>query len=164
MNKRLILVTILVGLIAIIQLFAVASPSDPVNVLRDQEGAVAEIVHLLEQGKEQAALEELNGLHEVVINSRAALTGLSFEGRSGKSLTDPFTLTSGTYRVHFTTEGFGAVKIIPLREGREDLLFNVSMGGATEGASTIYRSSGKKIMVQFSNISEPYKLVFEQLG
>ena len=109
-------------------------------------------------------LKKLNTLHEAIINSRALLMGLSFEGSSGKRLTDPFMLPSGTYRVNFTTEGFGAVEIIPLQNDDGDLIFNLSRGRAKEGASTIYRSSGKKIMVQLSNISDFYELVFEKLG
>ncbi len=45
----------------------------------------------------------------------------------------------------------------------DKLLFNLAPGDASEGASTFYRAQGSRIMIQFSNITAPYKLVFERI-
>ena len=105
----------------------------------------------------------MNYLHAAVIEARAKITGLFFSGHA-KMLTDPFVLPAGVYRVHFTTEGFGAVKAMVLVGSDSDkLLFNLAPGDASEGASTFYRAQGSRIMIQFSNITAPYKLVFERI-
>jgi hypothetical protein len=93
----------------------------------------------------------------------AKITG-SFFSCQADMLTDPFILPEGIYRVHFTTEGFGAVKTVVLDSSDSDkLLLNLAPGEASEGASTVYKSQGNRIMLQFSNISAPYKLVFEPI-
>lgn len=117
----------------------------------------------MDKGDDEGALALLDSLHAAVIEARARITGSFFSGQADM-LTDPFVLPEGVYRVHFTTEGFGTVETIVLDEPDSDrLLFNLFAGAASEGASTIYRSRGNRIMIQFSNISAPYKLVFEQI-
>jgi len=117
----------------------------------------------MDTGDKEGALELLNSLHAAVIEARAKITGSFFSGHAD-TLTDPFSLSAGVYRVHFTTEGFGAVETIVLDgPDSDDILFNVFQGAASEGASTVYKSRGSRIMIQFSNISAPYKLVFEQI-
>jgi len=158
---------VIVGFLVVTMAFAqsvTATSSDPVELLREREGAVQEIVGLLEEGNEQTARDKLDSLHSALIEARASLRGWVFEGSSGKRLTDPFTLPEGTYRVNFTTGGFGQVKVMPLKEDSWEMLFNLSPGEASDGASALYRSDGKKVMLQFSNISESYKLVLEKLG
>ncbi len=161
MNKKLVVVVGLLVLSVFAGQSALAGPADP---LRGHEGEVAEIVGLIDGDEKEAALEKLDSLHAAVVETRAGLNGWVFEGSSGKSLTDPFVLPEGTYRVHFTTEGFGAVKVVLLEKDSWDLLFNLSPGEASEGASALYRSRGETTIVELSNISEPYKLVFEKLG
>jgi hypothetical protein len=159
--------TVVIGLLVLSMIFTqflVVASSEPAELLQEHEGAVEEIVNLIEGGEKQAAIERLNSLHSAVVESRASLKGLTFEGKSGKKLTDPFKLPEGTYRVNFTTQGFGQVKVMPLTEDSWDMLFNLSPGQASDGASAVYRAEGRKVMVQFSNISEPYKLIFEKLG
>lgn len=135
----------------------------PVKVLQKYEGAVEKTVSLLEQGNKEEAIQELNYLHSAIIEARANLKGLMFQG-SSKKLTDPFKLASGVYRVHFTTQGYGIVTIVPFGEGYEKQLFAVFEGDANEGITTSYRSSEERIMIQFSNVYQPYKLLFEKLG
>ena len=133
------------------------------DALRGHENSVQKIMALADKGDEQGALVLLDSLHAAVIEARAKITGSFFSGHA-HTLTDPFSLPAGVYRVHFTTEGFGAVKMIALDGSDSDkLLFNLASGDASEGASTIYRSRGNRIMVQFSNITAPYKLVFERI-
>ncbi len=87
-----------------------------------------------------------------------------FEGRAGKLLTDPFEMPPGTYRVIFTTDGFGIVELVPMDNIEQDVtLFNLSSGEASDGASTLYKSEGEKVMLQFSNTSEPFRLEFEKI-
>lgn len=158
---------VLIGFLVVVMVFAqtlIGASSKPEDLLRDQEGIVQEIVDLIEGGEEQVAIEKLNSLHTAVVESRASLRGWVFEGSSGKRLTDPFTLPEGTYRVHFTTGGFGQVRVMPVKEDSWEMLFNLSPGEASNGASSVYRSGGEEVMIQFSNISEPYKLVLEKLG
>ena len=158
---------VLIGFLVVVMVFAqtlIGASSEPEDLLRDQKGAVQEIVDLVEGGQEKAAIEKLNSLHSAVVESRASLRGWVFEGSSGKRLTDSFTLPEATYRVHFTTRGYGQVKVMSVKEDSWDLLFNLSPGEASDGASAVYRSGGEKVMIQFSNISAPYKLVFEKLG
>jgi len=137
--------------------------SEATAFLEPHTRTVDNIVQLLAQGKEEDASELLNELHEAVVQARAVLTGLKFAG-DANTLTDPFMLPEGVYRVHFTTEGFGAVETIVLSGAdRESILFNVFGGNAAEGTSTVYRSKGGRIMIQFSNISAAYKLLFERI-
>jgi len=164
MGKRFTVVIGLLVLSMIFTQFLIVASSEPAELLREHEGAVEEIVELIEGGEKQAAIGRLNSLHSAVVESRASLNGLTFEGKSGKKLTDPFKLSEGTYRVHFTTQGFGQVKVMPVEEDSWEMLFNLSPGQASDGASAVYRSGGEKVMIQFSNISAPYKLVFEKLG
>ncbi|MFP3953119.1 MAG: hypothetical protein ACLFVS_03215 [Candidatus Acetothermia bacterium] len=161
MNKKFLVVIVLLVLSVAAGPSVLAGPADP---LRGHEGEVAEIVGLIDGGEKETALEKLDSLHAAVVEARAELNGWVFEGSSGKRLTDPFVLPEGTYRVHFTTEGFGSVKVMFLEKDSWDLLFNLSPGKASEGASALYRSGGETIIVQISNITEPYKLVFEKLG
>ena len=144
--------------------FLLAASSEASDLLQDHEGAIDQIADLIEAGEEQAAIERLNLLHSAVVKSRASLKGWRFEGSSGKRLTDPFMLPQGTYQVHFTTQGFGQVKVLPVEGDSWEMLFNLSPGQASNGASAVYRSEGRKVMVQFSNISKPYQLLFEKLG
>lgn len=162
MRKYKITVLLLITLFAF-TLLTIGTSSDPIERLKDHKESVEEVLNLIKQGNEEDALTLLDSLHAAVITARANLRGWSFLGEEGERLTDPFALPVGTYRVHFTTEGFGAVNIVSLDKNGSTLLFNVFEGRASEGASTIYRSDGKRIMVQFSNISAPYELVFEKL-
>jgi hypothetical protein len=160
MKKRTVVVVIVTLLIAIVG--ALGAPS-PVDLLREHENSVQEIITLIDKGDDEGALALLDSLHTAVIEARAKITGLFFSGQAD-TLTDPFSLSAGVYRVHFTTEGFGAVKVIILAGTDGDkLLFNLAPGDASEGASTFYRAQGSRIMIQFSNITAPYKLVFERI-
>ena len=160
MNKR----TMLVAVVALgILVVGALGASNLVGTLRGHENSVKEIINLADKGDNDGALALLNSLHAAVIQARARITGSSFSGQADM-LTDPFVLPEGICRVHFTTEGFGAVKAIVLDGSESDrLLFNLAPGEASEGASTVYRSRGSRIMVQFSNVLAPYKLVFEQI-
>ena len=160
MKKRVVMGIVVAVMILVT---GVLGASNLVDALRGHENSVQKIIALADKGDEQGALVLLDSLHAAVIEARAQLTGSFFSGQADM-LTDPFVLPAGVYRVHFTTEGFGAVETIVLdRSDRDKLLFNLAPGDATEGASTIYRSRGSRIMVQFSNISAPYKLVFERI-
>jgi len=160
MKKRVVMG---IAVAVMILLTGALGASNLVDALRGHENSVQKIIALADKGDEQGALVLLNSLHAAVIEARAKITGSFFSGHA-KMLTDPFVLPAGVYRVHFTTEGFGAVKMIALDGSDTDkLLFNLAPGDATEGASTIYRSRGSRIMVQFSNITAPYKLVFERI-
>jgi len=140
-----------------------ASDSHIIDLLLQHENTIGDVVSQLQQGKVQEALSLLNSLHSAVTTARAELTGLVFKGHTDR-LTDPFTLPEGIYRVHFTTDGFGAAEVIPLNSpDNRTLLFNVFEGGATDGVSTLYVAQSDKVLVQFSNISAPYMLVFETL-
>ncbi len=159
--KKRVAVAIVVALMIVVA--GALGASNLVDALRGHENSVQRIIALADKGDEQGALVLLNSLHAAVIEARAKMTGLFFSGQANK-LTDPFVLPAGVYRVHFTTNGFGAVKTVVLAESdNEKLLFNLAPGDASEGASTVYRSRGSRIMIQFSNISAPYKLVFERI-
>lgn len=160
MKKRMLAV------IAVALTIAVAGAlgaSNLVDALRGHENSVQKIIALADKGDNEGALTLLNSLHAAVIEARAKITGSFFSGQANM-LPDPFVLPEGIYRVHFTTESFGAVKVIVLADpDGEKLLFNLAPGDASEGASTVYRSRGSRIMIQFSNISAPYKLLFERI-
>jgi len=163
MNKRL--TAVLLSLF-ILTLPVFVSFSSPVEELEQYKGSIAEVIELIQQENEDEALQTLNNLHNAVISARAELRGWSFTTTTQKSLTDPFVLPEGTYRVHFTTENFGAVKVLSMEGKTLELLFNIgsSRGGAQEAASTVYRSDGSRIMIEFSNVSPPPgELVFEKL-
>ena len=160
MKKRVVM-----GIVVAVMILVTGAlgASNLVDALRVHENSVQKLIALADKGDKQGALVLLDSLHAAVIEARARITGSFFSGQADM-LTDPFVLPAGVYRVHFTTEGFGAVETIVLdRSDRDKLLFNLAPGDASEGASTVYRSQGSRIMVQFSNISAPYKLVFERI-
>jgi len=160
MKKRMLAVIVVAVTIVVA---GALGASNLVDALRGHESSVQEITSLADKGDNAGALMLLDSLHAAVIETRAKITGLFFSGQADK-LTDPFVLPVGVYRVHFTTQGFGAVKTVVLDSSDGDkLLFNLAPGDASEGASTVYRSRGSRIMIEFSNISAPYKLVFEQI-
>jgi hypothetical protein len=131
--------------------------------LESHTATVANIIQLLNQGKEQDAKELLDALHEAVVKASAVLTGLRFTGDSN-TLTDPFALPAGTYRVTVRTQGYVIAKAIPLADPDDyESLFNLSSGEA-DGASTIYVSSGESIMLELDNIGEPWELWFEKIN
>ena len=138
--------------------------SSVTGLLQPQSDAVAEIIQLLDQGDEADATELLDELHAAVVQARAILTGLRFGG-TANTLTDPFTLPAGTYRATVRTVGFVTVKAISVAHPDDyELLFNLSRGKATTGASTLYVSSGERIVLEFDNISEPYEFWFEGMS
>lgn len=160
MNKRTVIVAIGTLLIALVWALG---DSSLVDSLRGHENSVKEILTLMDNGDDDGALALLNSLHAAVIEARAEITGWLFSGQANM-LTDPFVLPAGIYRVHFTTEGFGIVETVVLDgPDSEKLLFNLAPGDASEGASTFHRAQGSRMMVQFSNITAPYKLVFERI-
>ncbi len=133
-------------------------------LLQAQSGAVGQIIQLLDAGNAEAAADQLDDLHEAVVQARSMLAGTLFEGAEN-TLTDPFTLEPGTCRVTVRTEGFVIVKAIPVANpDAYEVLFNLSRGKATMGASTLYVSNGERIMLEFDNIGEPYELWFEELS
>jgi len=159
--KKRVAVAIVVALMIVVTVTLGAS--NLVDALRGHENSVQKIIALADKGDEQGALVLLDSLHAAVIEARAKITDSFFSGHAD-TLTDPYSLSAGVYRVHFTTEGFGAVKVIVLSGSDTDkLLFNLAPGDASEGASTLYRSQGSRIMIQFSNITAPYKFVFERI-
>lgn len=163
MRKTVIMICLLLVMVFSASVVVGAASSDPIEMLREQEGVIEKVVNLLEQNKDQTALEELDSLHSAVIEARADIKGWKFESKKGPKLTNPFKLPTGVYRVHFTTEGYAVVKIVPFKGGTEDTIFELTYGRASEGVSTIYRSTGEKIMVNVTDASMPYTLVFEKL-
>ena len=87
----------------------------------------------------------------------------TFTGEAGR-LTDPFTLPAGSYRATLTTSGYCIVRVIPVA-APDDIthLFACFAGDATNGESALYVSDGSRIMLEFSNITAPYKLQFERI-
>lgn len=140
------------------------SGSDTLTGLEGHTGSVQQIIDLVHAGKPDEALRLLDSLHSAVVALRSDLRGLRLTGER-EALSDPVTLPSGTYRVHFTTEGSGIVELFDMQGARLWLgaLFAVTPGDASGGASTLYRSTGQQVLVQFSIISAPYTLVFESL-
>jgi len=135
-----------------------------ISLLENHVHTVEEIINELRSDNMEEARNLLDSLHSAIVSVRSKLVGLEFRGQSD-ALTDPFVLPSGIYRVHFKTEGFGAVDLIPLLNPDErTLLFNVFQGQAAGGISVLYVSSEtQEVLIQFSNISSPYTLIFEKL-
>lgn len=136
---------------------AAKAPLDPYRA------AVTEIIGLLDQGKGEDAKLALDDLHGAVVATRALLTGTHFSGDS-QTLTDPFSLPAGSYRVHLQSAGYVIVKATPVSAPQNfDILFNVGDGEATDGISTLYASNGERITLEFYNISAPYEVWFEEI-
>ena len=135
----------------------------PLEALSDHQDSVKEVLGLLQARRQTEALQLLDSLHAAVVELRSDLRGWRLSGNANM-LSDPVDLPAGTYRVHFTTEGFGAVKLYNMQGELDSLLFNLAPGEASDGASTLFRSSGDRVMLEFSNISESYVLVFESLN
>ena len=134
----------------------------PLEDLSDHQDSVKEVLDLLQAGRHAEALQLLDSLHTAVVGLRSSLRGWRLSGNVN-TLSDPLDFPTGTYRVHFTTEGFGAVKLYDMGGSMVGLPFNLAPGQASSGATTLFRSSGERIMVEFSNISAPYTLVFESI-
>lgn len=138
------------------------SDSGAVRALVGHERSVGDAISAIQAGDTKRALAVLDALHGAVIEARALVNGLVFRGER-KMLTDPFLLPAGSYRVRLTTEGFAIVFIYSVQGALLSVLFNLSPGEASGGATALYRSTGQRVMVQFDNISAPYQLVFERI-
>lgn len=144
--------------------FSLAADNSAVNaLLQPQKGAVSTIIQSLNQGNEQEATQALDALHDAVTQARALLNGTSFTG-SADTLTDPFTLPAGTYRVHCKTSGYLIVHVVDVATASGEYIFNLASGDATSGASTLYLSDGSRVMLEFSNVNTPYELWFEKMS
>lgn len=131
--------------------------------LNDHVGSVSKINDLIQSGEKEKALAKLDSLHKEVVRKRAELRGLTYSGRE-KRVTDPVQIPEGTYRVHFSTGRFGIVRILDMKGQMKSSLFNV-IGEGADDATTVYRSDGEKVMVQFENIrGGGYNLYFEKLN
>jgi len=152
------------GVACLLSMFAAgAGEASLLEQFSTQQDSVSSIIDLLEQGRTEAALWLLDSLHESTIALRANLQGLSFEGASD-TLSDPFELPEGTYRVHLTTTMFAIVKLFDMQGDQVKTLFNVAMDTATRGVSTLFRSTGGRFMLEVSNTSAPYVVLFERLS
>jgi len=133
-------------------------------LLQPQGGAVAEIIQLLDQGKEQDAAELLDKLCEAAVEARAVLVGLYFAG-DADNVSDPFVLPAGAYRVHLKTDGAPFVAAIPLAEPDSyDYIFSLMSHDAVEGISAFYSSDGERIVLEFTYVDAPYELWFEEIS
>lgn len=162
MNKKMLTIPIGVGCLVSVLALGTAQP-DSLAEFAGHEGSIASVVNLVEAGRHDEAIQLLDLLHRSIVELRASLRGWRLEGEANM-LSDPLDLPAGTYRVHFTTEGFGTVTLYDMQGERISGLFNLFAGEASGGASTLFRSSGERMMVEFSNISESYVLVFESLN
>ncbi len=160
MTRRLtVLVATVLAIVALGSLYATASE----NPLQGYVGSIQTAVTLVDEGNTQDALALLNSLAIAITTAREELTGWSFTGQADL-LTDPFVLPAGVYRAHFKTAGYGIVEVMPLDDsGYVPSLFAVNSGEASQEVSTIYRSQGDTVLIQFSAITAPYTLVFERL-
>lgn len=129
------------------------------TLLDPHSGTVAQIISLLERSNGTDALELLDELHSSVIAARALLVGQRFAG-DRDTLTDPFTLPSGTYRVTMHGSGSPWVRAIPVADPDDD---DYIMIGADDGSSVHYISDGERIMLEFSVVRGPYELIFERI-
>jgi hypothetical protein len=112
-----------------------------------------------------AALETFQKVTEfpAVTEAPAISTGPHFTGDADK-VTDSFTLPAGTYRVHVVTAGYLMAKATRLADPTDyTLLFFITPGRATSGASALYVSTGQPLVVEFSIVSAPYELWFERI-
>lgn len=89
------------------------------------------------------------------------------------SVVGPVTIEAGTYRVTFTTNGFGSVQLT-VSSGEcaptsglgslTGLLFNMMSGDAASGAEALFKSEGCVVLMELSNITEAWTLKFEKIG
>jgi hypothetical protein len=120
--------------------------------------SVQQVIDLVHAGKTEEAFTTLDSLYSAVVTLRADLRGLRFAG-TAQTLFDPSLLPAGTYRVHLITGGVATVEIVDMDGQPLEFLFLLSSGYA----STLYTSTGQRILVHVSLCTEPYTILFEKL-
>lgn len=108
----------------------------------------------------------LDRLIDELMTFRAGCTGLSFEGDSNQVL-GPVEIPAGVYRATVTTDGY-MVSDLTVMDGTCEAgimgLFLLTEGRATDGAETVVESEGCTALIEISNTTAPWTLVFERLG
>lgn len=106
-------------------------------------------------------------LRRVLARLDANCRGLHFnsEEEGMEPLIGPVSFADGLWRVTFTTEGYGAVKIETLGgtcESDYGVLFNASPGAADKGAQAVFKTSeGCEALIGLENTNEVWDLAFE---
>jgi len=147
------------------------------NIAKDK---IDMILGMIEKNQYESALNALDSIYRTVeeyrtsaastvkINSENYKSNLMFkgDGKTSKILTDTFTIPKGKYRVHLKTEGFCSVELINAdSHDRYNFLFIIMEGDASNEATVFYNTeSDANMMLQFSNLTRPYKLFFEKLN
>jgi hypothetical protein len=133
-------------------------------LISDINGRLSEL-----QGSEQfdigQALDDIYETEQLLADFRLQCAGLEFHGNAN-SVLGPVTFPDGTYRVTVTTSGFFIADIEAV-SGSCDTdwngLFNLTSGRASTGAQSSFTSHGCVGLIEISNISSDWTLVFENL-
>jgi hypothetical protein len=107
-------------------------------------------------------IKTLLDLQKAITAANIACNGMSFEGKGARVL-GPLDFEKGYYKVTVTTAGFFISKLNVVSGKCEGADFNIFSGGANEGTETLLKSEGCKVLIELSNISKPWKLIFEPI-
>jgi hypothetical protein len=133
--------------------------------------ANGEALTAIESGDLTSAVDALAASDERVGLMKAVCAGLVFEGTEGEVI-GPIEIPEGIYRATVTTAGFIAAVLTPLEgecgQGSGSFLSaaiaNESKGDAVNGAESVVTSMGCTVLIEVSNVQEPWTLMFEKIA
>jgi hypothetical protein len=134
---------------------------------------IASVNELLVQVQEQSTGGDVSAIvsmlaeaESAIAQLRAQCSGLSFQG-SDNTVLGPIEIPDGTYRVTVTTDGYFIADVQVVSGNCGDSLglslFILSSGDANAGAETVFNSSGCSALIAVDNVTEPWKIVFQNL-
>lgn len=115
----------------------------------------------------EETLSLFRGMSLVLSELSVQCYGLSFSSNEHGLLPviGPVYIPAGVYRVTATTAGYMIVNVEVLTGecGEFGSVVNVSQGRATEGAQSVFRSGECEALIEVSNATEDWLLIFERV-
>ena len=111
-------------------------------------------------------LASMQALQQTITSTRAACAGLAFssEELGNQPVIGPLDIPDATWVVTTTTDGFYTAKVTSLAgDCAENLLFNEFSGTSTNGTSKVISTTSCRMLIEISNVTEPWTLTFEEV-
>jgi hypothetical protein len=156
--------------IALLSMTAVVSAQDDESDTCDyatfSDSLTEQIATLADEEDPAAALRDIQSQ---IGEFQAACAGLSFSSEEYglQPVLGPLTIPEGVYRLTLTTDGAFILSATILGGECDELdylgLFLIFPGTAAEGAQTVLDTGECEVLLQISNVSDPWTLTFEKL-
>jgi hypothetical protein len=111
-------------------------------------------------------LASMEALQQTITATRAACAGLAFSSAElgNQPVIGPLEIPNGAWVVTVTTDGYYIAEVTTLAgDCDESHLFIESAGTSTNGTSKVITTAGCRMLIEISNVTEPWTLTFEQV-